>query len=72
MSLKTLVFAILISLGLVATSIVVFQSYSLQSAAEKAQIETLSNVLRISSNEVIADTVDKMRSIRRYTKRPGL
>ncbi|MDX1810517.1 MAG: methyl-accepting chemotaxis protein [Gammaproteobacteria bacterium] len=70
MSLRVLIVSVLLLLGTVAVSIIMYQSYSLQSAAENAQRKTLSNILRITSNEVVEKTSEILAELAGETQKP--
>ena len=63
MSLRALIIAVFILLGVLAASVVVFESYFMRESSERAQIKTLSRVIKISSNEILRQTVDHLSEV---------
>ena len=69
MSLRNLVICILLLLGAISASVVVFEGISMRQSTEQAQIETLSRVIKISSDEIMRQTVALMSDVAAGTQK---
>lgn len=63
MSLRVLIIAVLTLLGVLAASVVVFESLSMRKSFTGAQEKTLSRVIKISSDEILRQTNDLLAEV---------